>query len=200
MSVSDEDIEKMKAKIKSELEPFTNKIITIPQTDLVDFKRDYMKFDKKCTNSIALFLTFGKPDTEKLHESIKEQVFSLYRYLAIVESVGNIVVDMLIMLLVANGKDFHIESIYAPRIRHVYSLDDLEKVYVPLKMKLEFLNYYGIKTVPSIIDSKLRNDIAHFNFEKIMNKIIIRGKEVDEVVNPNLKKIYWSYPRSASDI
>ena len=44
MSVSDEDIEKMKAKIKSELEPFTNKIITIPQTDLVDFKRDYMKF------------------------------------------------------------------------------------------------------------------------------------------------------------
>jgi len=98
----------------------------------------------------------------------------LYTYLGIVESVENWTTNILIMLLIASGKDFHIKT---PILRHVPSLKDLEKTYVPLKMKLDFLREYGIKTYPSVIDNKLRNDIAHFNFKIENNVVTIRGKK-----------------------
>jgi len=187
MSASDEEIEKLKAKIKHELEPFINKILRMSDEDLLEFREEYKKFDEKCKDSLLLIMSFSlESDVKTLRTSIKEQIFLLYEYLGMVESVGDIIVNFLVMLLVANGKDFHIN---APRIKHVYSLDDLEKTYVPLGHKLEFLRYYGIKTIPSIIDSNLRNDIAHFNFKIEKDKVTIRGKEVWEVVYPNLIKM-----------
>jgi hypothetical protein len=186
----DEDIVKVEAEIKSELEPFLNKILITPQEDLREFKKDYMRFANHCLDSLRILSLFTiETDVKALPTSIKEQIFLLYQYLGMVESLGNCIVDILVMLLVANKRDFHIESMQTPRIRHVYSLDDLEKAKVPLTMKLNFLRDNGIKTYPSIIDSKLRNDIAHFNFKIENNKVAIRGKDVWEVVYPNNRKI-----------
>jgi hypothetical protein len=190
MSRPDQDIEKMKAKIKHEIEPFMNKILSLSDEDLLEFEEEYRSYLKQCFTSLNILNSFTiEQDVKALRTSIKEQVFLLYHYLGMVESIGNWTSNILIMLLVASGKDFHIESIQAPRIKHVYSLHDLEKAYVPLTIKLNFLRDYGIKTYPSIIDSKLRNDIAHFNFKMEKNKVTIRGKEVWEVVYPNLTRL-----------
>ena len=184
------EIEKMKKKIKNEIEPFINEILNMPDEENLAFREEYKTFLVNCFDSLTILNSFTiERDIKSLPTSIKEQVFLLYHYLGMVESIGNWITNILVMLLVANGKDFHIESISAPRIRHVYSLNDLEKAYVPLKLKLEFLRYYGIKTFPSIIDSSLRNDIAHFNFKIQNDKVTLRGKEVWEVVFPSLRRI-----------
>lgn len=190
MPISDEDLEKMQAKIRRELEPFFTKVLSKSDEDILEFKEEVMKFTDKCNDAIETYLSFViDSDGKALLTSVKEQIFLLYKYLGMVEGLGNCIVDMLIMLLVVNGKDFHIESTHAPRIRHVYSLNDLEEAYVPLKFKLLFLKHYGIKTYPSIIDNDLRNEIAHLNFKIEKNKVIIRGKEVWEVVYPKITKL-----------
>ncbi|MBY9002152.1 MAG: hypothetical protein KGD64_14625, partial [Candidatus Heimdallarchaeota archaeon] len=154
---------------------------------------DYGSYIKKCVTSMNILNSFSvERNYQALPTSIKEQVFLLYHYLGIVESIGNWTTNILILLLVASGKDFHIESTQTPRIRHVCSLDDLEKAYVPLTIKLNFLRYHDVKSYPSIIDSKLRNDIAHFNFKIEKNKVSIRGKPVWDVIYPSLEKISYA--------
>ncbi|MBN1245244.1 hypothetical protein JXA31_06590 [Candidatus Bathyarchaeota archaeon] len=175
---------KIQEKIKHEIQPFIDNLLSLSDEDLEDFREDYLKFYKHCDDSIEILDLF-KTDFKKLDTSFKEQIFNLYLYLGMVESLGNLVLDLLVLLLVANGKDFHVESIHAPRIRHLYSLDDLQKTYVPLKMKIDFLDYYGIKTYPKIIDSKLRNDIAHFKFRVDKNKITIKGKGITDTLYDN---------------
>jgi len=187
MSSSDEDIEKMKVKIKHELEPLVNKILSLSDEDLLEFGEEYKHYLIQYITSLNIINSFTLENDHKiLRTSIKEQVLLLYTYLGMVESVGNWTTNILIMLLIASGKDFHIKI---PILRHVQSLKDLEKTYVPLKMKLDFLREYGIKTYPSVIDNKLRNDIAHFNFKIENNVVTLKGKKVWELVYPNIRRI-----------
>ena len=187
MSLSDEDIEKMKAKIKHELEPLMNKILSLSDEDLLEFGEEYKHYLIQYIISSNIIKSFTlEYDVNVLSTSIKEQVFLLYTYLGMVESLGNWTANILIMLLIASGKDFHIKT---PIMRHVYSLDDLEEKYVPLKMKLNFLREFGIKTYPSIFDNKLRNDIAHFKFKIENNEVTIKGKKVWELIYPNIRRI-----------
>jgi hypothetical protein len=100
-----------------------------------------------------------------------------------VESIGNTVTDIIVMILVANGIDFHVESVHStPRIRHVNSIEDLDKNRVPLTAKLNFLRDNQISVFPSVVDSELRNKIAHMDFEIRRNQIWIKGKPGSEVV------------------
>jgi hypothetical protein len=114
---------------------------------------------------------------------------SLFNYLGFVETVGNTTVDIIIMLVIANGIDFHIESQHeTPRIRHVNHIFDLDDV--PLRTKLNFLRENGIKTIPSIIDCNLRNDIAHLNFtfDPDTKEITLRGRPLKSVVEEGFKR------------
>jgi hypothetical protein len=112
----------------------------------------------------------------------------LFAYLGFVESLGNTLIDMIAMLIIANGIDLHMECYdRTPRIRHVKSMVDLRKV--PLSTKLNFLRDNGIKEIHSIIDNKLRNDIAHLNFKIDEENIYIRGQPAQQQLVEGLKKL-----------
>lgn len=71
--------------------------------------------------------------------------------------------DMLVVLLVTNERDFHVERIHGlPQIVHAANFDDLE--HVPLAAKMAFLERNGLKETSKFIDRLLRNDIAHLDF------------------------------------
>ena len=114
---------------------------------------------------------------------------SLFNYIGFIETVGNSIIDIIIMLVIANGTDFHIESEYkTPRIRHVKHIFDLDDV--PLTTKLNFLRENGIKALPSVVDSKLRNDIAHLNFtfDPDTKEITLRGRPIKTVVDEGFRR------------
>jgi hypothetical protein len=117
--------------------------------------------------------------------------FSLaFFYLGVVEITGNYVADFIIAHLLALGHDFHIECTYrTPRIKHVTYLKELEEERVPLATKVNFIEDCGITVFKSIFDVKLRNDIAHMNFEIKDNRVYIRGKPAVEMIESSHKKI-----------
>jgi hypothetical protein len=83
-----------------------------------------------------------------------------------VELIGNVFVDMTILLLIAKGRDLHMEPDYKHRYtRHATSLEDLESPTLPLSIKLDFLESNGLPFFTKWIDRDLRNKIAHLNFE-----------------------------------
>jgi hypothetical protein len=182
--------------ITQELMPFLDKIRSTPQDRLVDFKDSYFKFIARTERSSKIIesLIFSQPLSED--GALGQQVYDLFFYLGLVESFGNCFVDLLVMLIIANGRDFHIESMYSsPRIRHVNSMIDLEKEKVPLTTKLNFLRDNGIDTFSSVIDSKLRNDIAHLNLEIVENNIVIRGKLIEDFFNPCFDRLMTATTR-----
>jgi hypothetical protein len=186
------EIIQLRDKIVSELEPFLDKLRMGPMDSIHGFEDSYRKFMARIedANSKINFLMIGQTVEEISGSSISKQVFDLFFYLGLVESYGNCFVDLLVMLLIANGKDFHIESLHSsPRIKHVNSMNDLEKEKVPLTTKLNFLRDNGIDTFSSIIDSRLRNDIAHLNFKINENTIIIRGKPTSDLIRSSFDKL-----------
>lgn len=88
---------------------------------------------------------------------------------------------MVVLLLIANGHAFHVErSFELPRIIHAKTFSDIGPPNSTLAEKLCFLENKGLKTTSRFIDRKLRNDIAHLNFD--VNK---RG----EIVTKNCGKL-----------
>ncbi|MDH5447960.1 MAG: hypothetical protein OEY24_06005 [Candidatus Bathyarchaeota archaeon] len=91
-------------------------------------------------------------------------VIGLFRYLGLIESIGAQFVDLLVLLLVANGHEFHVEREHeVPRIVHATTLRDLRNAF--LGPKVRFLERCGLKKTSKLIDVDLRNSIAHLDFE-----------------------------------
>lgn len=87
-------------------------------------------------------------------------------YLLQVELIGNVIVDQTLLLLIGSGCDFHLEPDYKHRYtRHATSLEDLEKPFLPLSIKLDFLSSNGLPLFSKWIDRNLRNKIAHLDYE-----------------------------------
>ena len=174
-------------EITSELEPFLDGIRTIGTTsrDFGLFKEAYAYFENKYERKREILRHILRDaETEFQISSVKDKIYMLFVYLGTVESVANAVVDILVMLLVANGRDFHIEcrGYRTPRIRHVASIkDDLEEERVPLGTKLSFLRENGIKRFTSVVDSELRNAIAHLKFDIKKNEIFVKGQPAPDI-------------------
>ncbi len=183
---------KLQDQLEKELKPLLDKLFFIPQDRLQIFKNSYLEFVQRSEKSskMVLFIMGGQIAEINANSPVSDQILDLFFYLGLVESYGNCYVDLLVMLLISNGVDFHIESMYSnPRIRHVNSIVDLKKERVPLTTKLFFLRDNGIKAFSSILDSQLRNDIAHLNFELNEDKIVIRGKAPKDIVEPCYEKL-----------
>jgi hypothetical protein len=87
-------------------------------------------------------------------------------YLSLVETVGDMFVNMAIMLLTAKGIDFHLEPDDNHRYtRHAQYLDEIESPSIPLSTKLDFISVNGLPFFSSWIDRNLRNNIAHMSFK-----------------------------------
>ena len=121
----------------------------------------------------------------------------LFHYLGLIESIGTTIVDMLVLLLVANGHSFHIERSYGlPRIDHAKSFEDLDSPNSSLGSKIAFLEKNELDFISKFIDRKLRNDIAHleFNIDK-EGKIATNHSDDVRINEKTLKfiKLYISF-------
>lgn len=181
----EKELKKIDKKVKSELEPFLDSIRT-KRANYELFKSAYKAFKKRHVRAFkvldVLIKDFGK--------SPRGEMNALFAYLGLVEGPGNCIVDIIVMLLVASGRDFHIESRYGtPRIKHVASIEDLERERVPLTSKLNFLRDNGVTELSSIVDSKLRNRVAHLRFDVRKDTVFIKGKPAWELLMDNMLKL-----------
>lgn len=171
----------LEQEITSELEPFITGMYTMgaESRNFRLFKEAYAYFQNKYERKREILRHITR-DAETIQVSgVKDKIYMLFVYLGAIESVANAMVDILVLLLVANGRDFHIEcrGYRTPRIRHVLSIkDDLEKKWIPLGTKLSFLRENGIERFTSIVDSELRNAIAHLKFDIKEDEIFVKGQ------------------------
>jgi len=162
-------------KIKSELDPLKIVFFSLAKRDrkYIQFKQSLDDLNKRFVKTIQ---TTGTVESiQKLAIPLMEKekvegdhrlstVIGLFRYLGLVESLGAQLVDLLILLLVANGYEFHVEREHeVPRIIHATTLKDLRNAF--LGPKVRFLKRCKLKRTAKIIDVDLRNSIAHLDFE-----------------------------------
>lgn len=208
MSTQDEKDKKLQKsqefqkKIADEMKPFLDKIIKSPKTDISLVKETLEKSFVINRKRHELMEAIFEANTSRDEEAtLTQQIHELFTYLGFVESLASYYVDILVMLLVASGRDFHIESMHdTPRINHAMSIEDLENSYTPLKTKLNFLKNNGLKLFVSTIDTSLRNDIAHFKFHLENGKILLRKKPVHEAIRHSKWKIVNCINRTTSSL
>jgi len=163
--------------------------LDVKSKELQLFKENYNYFVHKFAEKLEVFSNLLIFKDVPISD-IRGQLTLLFGYLGTVESIGNAIVDFLVILLVANGIDFHIERKYrTPTIKHATLIRELEKDRVSLGTKLNFLRDNNIKTVPLIIDNELRNSIAHLNFTLKEKRIYIKGQDAILLVGNASRKL-----------
>jgi hypothetical protein len=80
-------------------------------------------------------------------------------YLGLVESLGSTLMDIALLLLIANGLDVHARR---GTLRHVTKLDELKNVETG--DKLQILKTEGLEIFRKIFNAELRNIVAHLKF------------------------------------
>jgi hypothetical protein len=93
--------------------------------------------------------------------SKSKSLTKLFAYLGLVESLGVTLMDMALILLIANRKEMHMRG-KGGGIRHVSTLKELRRL--DLVYKLEFLVANKLGFVAGVVSRNLRNDIAHLKF------------------------------------
>jgi hypothetical protein len=171
----------VRALTAKELTPYLNSIrkMNKQSTGYKIFRQSVEEFDIRYSNAIeVLECIIGKLTALQTSMDVDQElidVMEMFTYLGIVETAGNSIADIITILLVVNGIDFHIESAHGtPRVRHATSIGSLETERVPLTAKLNFLKENGISTLANLFDSKLRNDIAHSKFVAKEGKIYFK--------------------------
>lgn len=93
------------------------------------FKKAILDFKERIIRAAELTMWLNR-DSSK----IPSETYKTFAYLRLVESLGNTTVDLVVMLFVVNGRDFHIECQHTiPRIKHAVSIKDLEKERVQVR-------------------------------------------------------------------
>jgi hypothetical protein len=198
--MSKEELKRIEREFTSQLKPLYDSVVKIDTTS-----QNFRVFNQNASGLIAriekmkqiyshmarhLEVRDGEPAT--VAESSVGHFFDIaFFYLGIIEITGNFLADFVIVHLIATGHDFHIECAYrTPRIKHIIYLKELEEERVPLATKLNFIEDCGITIFKLIIDTRLRNDIAHMNFDIKDNIVYIRGKPAIDIINNSSLKLY----------
>lgn len=189
--MSDVELFQIEKEIKSQLQPFLDGIRTKPEAYKL-FRKAYMHYRKKLDKSRGIF--YAIVPQRKIQKpskmSVKDVAHLMFVYLGLIESLGNCIVEMACMLLIANGRDFHIQRRFGiPRIKHVDSIKDFEKEKVPLGMKLAFLEGNNVTELASVIDTEIRNSVAHLDFDIRKESIYIKGKPAVDLLWNEMKKL-----------
>jgi len=196
--MSKEELERIKKEFASQLKPLLDSVrdtVRSPQESKI-FKQNCLELGarvgkiRQVYDSMAQHVDLLVEELATVEESSTRYFFNIaFFYLGLVEIIGNFLADFVIVHLIANGHDFHIECAYrTPRMKHVVYLKELEEERVPLATKLNFIEDCGITVLKSIIDTKLRNDIAHMNFDIKDDKVYIRGKLAMNVITNSLRR------------
>lgn len=188
----EKEFDRIAKRITAELKPLLESMKTMDK-DSESFKLFRLalsEFGKKIDRVRPLMdiILDGLEEISKLGS--KGDLYTLFAYFGIIESWGNALSDFVVMLLVANGRDFHIECRHTtPRIKHAHSIKDLERERVPLTTKLNFMKENGVSQLASIIDNKFRNDFAHMKFSVKEGKIFMRKKRARVAANISAQKL-----------
>jgi hypothetical protein len=67
---------------------------------------------------------------------------------------------------------------YAELLTNACTPSDLESKYIPLSVKLEFLRNNNLTKIASVMNSKFRNKIVHFQFEIADDLIVLNGENI----------------------
>jgi hypothetical protein len=192
-------------EIKSELAPFITGVIIADKTTRTynQFRKNFREWNQRFHKTLELSETVEsmqqpqtylmrqisacKDSTDKAEKLTIVAVMNLFRYLALVESIGVSILDILVLLLVANDHDFHVERAHdLPHIVHATDFRDLDNCN--LADKIAYLERNGLKKTSSFINRKLRNDIAHIDFHiskegKTSTKSYSRGVNTNQEIN-----------------
>jgi hypothetical protein len=110
----------------------------------------------------------------------------LFAYLGLVESLGVTLMDMSLILLIANGKEVHIRK--DKGIMHVSTLKELRKL--DLIYKLGFLTANKLEFIAGMVNRPLRNDIAHLKFS-IGEEGEVKGSNGQVVNVDDVLREFW---------
>jgi len=93
--------------------------------------------------------------------------FDAIMYLFSIEASTNLITDIAIMLLAVKGHSSSINCKRYKPILNANSIEDLtvEKPYISLGDKLDFLNDCGLACFKKNVNTNLRNNIAHMDFD-----------------------------------
>ena len=156
------------SKIDNELEPLLTNLLQVMGKTSAGYqimKKNASEFKKRMGKAADLVEIIIKTEEEmsKFSESKVNSLIKMFQYLGYVESFGTTLIDILVLLLIVNGHQLHIERFRGwPRILHVSSFKELK--HANLASKLGFLEMNGLENVTKLINRDLRNDVAHLNF------------------------------------
>jgi hypothetical protein len=189
MSEIDEEKERIQKKITNELTPLLDNLLT-KKADYELFERAFRHFQVKFNKAIRYGRLFAKYATRKkgVPPSLKDTAYALFSHVVLVESLGNSILDMIVMLLVANGKEFHIHK--RGNIVHVNKMGELENI--PLGRKVSFLENNEIKEIAGLVNTTLRNKISHLKFKLKEDNIYIEGKPAYEIATTSSNKLVFA--------
>jgi len=181
-------------KLIAELEPFVTVLREMPEAspDLKRFKQAYLKYlgKEEHYKKISRYLMKG---SLKVTEPLKDKLQFVFWYLCVLETVNHTAVNILIILVNTSTIKGSLLNFgnngYLKRIGKAFSLEDLEKRFIPLGSKIDFLRANGLKEVAAVIDTEFRNDIVHFNFDIHDEDIAINGKKILPLVVANVHKL-----------
>ena len=180
------------SKLDTELEPLITNLYVMAKTSMGYhiMKKNANGFKERMGKAADLAEVIIQTESviSKVSKPKVESLMKMFQYLGYVESIGVTLIDMFILLLIANGHQLHVERLRGwPRILHVSSFKELE--HANLASKLGFLEMNGMENVVKLIDRNLRNDIAHFNFSIDDKGKIDTSHRKDLDINENLIKL-----------
>lgn len=167
------------------------KILThyaMASTILWDNRNDIYAIWQKATELSKTVRELRSEKFVSMLSSKTKSIVNLLNYLAYVESIGVSLIDVSLMILIANGKEMHTRG---PRITHVSKLRELQKL--DLSYKIYFLKANGLDYFAGLVDRNLRNDIAHLKFE-VNDEGVIKDsngkiRKIDEIIVEFLAKV-----------
>lgn len=144
--------------------------------ELRDFLRESSNRFKKSRERMRLL----KKDSKAEYESQLDTLRKAFLYLVLFETTATNILNLIVMLLVLNGHDFFVQY---PR-KYAKAFDDLDDAN--MAEKLDFLDFHGFSILRKHVNRKLRNKIAHMDFDIEGKGMIHVGKQKynlqDEIV------------------
>jgi hypothetical protein len=132
------------------------------------FQRNCVEIYEKWKEIAELSNILGDIKRDVRYSTEKHKSFGkMLSFVGLIESLGNKLADLLLILFIANGKAVHTRL---PYVRHVNSFFELKQL--DLDYKLNLLKEEKVSVMSKILNLDLRNVIVDLNFSVDENGII----------------------------
>jgi len=177
---------KILGNIFSNIRKTTAKVGPTPPPEFV-YHPEYQNFKKNCkemwrkwreAQRISRILRELKR-AENQNEEQKSMI-NMLGYLGLVESLGVTMMHIALLFLIANGRELHTKG---HPTKHAKTFKELEGIW-DNNYKLGFLKSSGVSIFgKKIVNTELRNIIAHLNFTVEKNSGEIRGGKRNKIID-----------------